>query len=102
MARKIDTVTAAWQEWSIGFLARPPVKEMEQAFGTQWRQNNTDTQYFCHQKSLYEAIELAKLEEPHVDEREIVADIERRRQKTKLIRFTEEIKVVLVSSSSRQ
>ncbi|OWY90243.1 hypothetical protein PHMEG_00041720 [Phytophthora megakarya] len=97
MSRQIDTVTAAWQEWSIGFLAKPPVKEMEKAFGTQWRKNNTDTQYFYRRKPLYEAIELAKLEEPHVDEREIVADFEGRRQKTKLRRFTEQVKVALVS-----
>ncbi|POM75609.1 Short-chain dehydrogenase [Phytophthora palmivora] len=90
-------VEMAWQEYSVGIPPNPSVKMMEKTFGTLWRKNNTDTQFYYRRKPIYDVIELVKSEEAGVAEHEIVEYFEFHRQRMKLRKFSRKLNVALTS-----
>ncbi|KAK9238226.1 transcriptional activator of glycolytic enzymes-domain-containing protein [Lipomyces kononenkoae] len=56
MSREVSTVPDLWEEWDSGLNGGPVVRELEEKYGTRWRQNSAERKFFCLRKVIIDYI----------------------------------------------
>lgn len=73
---KVYTVQDIWKEWNEGFAGRPPVKELEEKWGSRWRPSNQIRVQFCRRKVIWDEllarIACGKTEDEAISELELL------------------------------
>ncbi|CUM67841.1 uncharacterized protein PRCAT00005549001 [Priceomyces carsonii] len=59
LEKSLKTIDEIWKEYEYGLNGKPPLKDLENKFGTKWR-NETELRTFLRRKKIYEAIEIGK------------------------------------------
>lgn len=79
LEKSLKSVQEIWQEYEYGLNDKPPLKYLEDNYGTKWR-NETESRTFLRRKKIYEAIEKGK--EKGFDEATIIEELEQLRTYT--------------------
>ncbi|KAK9450827.1 transcriptional activator of glycolytic enzymes-domain-containing protein [Limtongia smithiae] len=96
MSRDINTVPDLWQEWDRGLNGGPIVRELEEKYGTRWRQNSAERKFFCLRKVIIDYV-MRLYEHEGLSIEEAVnrtEDIRKTHQYTSLQRLAEHLKKV--------
>ncbi|KAK9456477.1 transcriptional activator of glycolytic enzymes-domain-containing protein [Dipodascopsis uninucleata] len=96
MSRDISTVPDLWEEWEHGLNGGPIVRELEEKYGTRWRQNSAERKFFCLRKVIIDYI-MKLCQQDGVSIEEAVGRVEEMRkvnQFTSLQRLAEHIKKI--------
>lgn len=56
LERSLKALSDIWKEYAHGMNNKPPLKSLENKYGTKWR-NETESRTFLRRKKIYEAIE---------------------------------------------
>ncbi|KAK9242470.1 transcriptional activator of glycolytic enzymes-domain-containing protein [Lipomyces tetrasporus] len=56
MSRELESVFELWEEWENGLDGRPSIKYLEYNYGTQWRANSAEKQFFCRRKAIIDEV----------------------------------------------
>ncbi|KAJ8099318.1 transcriptional activator of glycolytic enzymes-domain-containing protein [Lipomyces tetrasporus] len=56
MSRDVSTVPDLWEEWDRGLNGGPIVRELEEKYGTRWRQNSAERKFFCLRKVIIDYV----------------------------------------------
>ncbi|KAG5422041.1 HOT1 [Candida metapsilosis] len=59
LERSLKSISDIWKEFAYGVNGKPPLKSLEDKYGTKWR-NETESRTFLRRKKIYEAIEVGK------------------------------------------
>lgn len=47
LSRSISTLPDLWREWTIGVKGSPSIEELDRQYGTKWRPDHKENQYYC-------------------------------------------------------
>ncbi|KAK9484440.1 transcriptional activator of glycolytic enzymes-domain-containing protein [Lipomyces starkeyi] len=56
MSRELESVFELWEEWENGLDGKPSIKYLEYNYGTQWRANSAEKQFFCRRKAIIDEV----------------------------------------------
>jgi hypothetical protein len=56
MNRSISSVRDLWREWSDGIGGGPPVKALEETWGSKWRKETTERRFFNRRRIIIDEI----------------------------------------------
>ncbi|KAK9369575.1 transcriptional activator of glycolytic enzymes-domain-containing protein [Lipomyces kononenkoae] len=96
MSREVSTVPDLWEEWDSGLNGGPVVRELEEKYGTRWRQNSAERKFFCLRKVIIDYImRICSREGISIEESvNRVEEIRKANQFTSLQRLAEHLKKI--------
>jgi hypothetical protein len=56
LSRRIITMHELWKEYTVGLSSGPAVSDLENNWGTRWRQNGTESRYFNRRNVIYKEV----------------------------------------------
>ncbi len=57
LSRKISTIPEIWREWTVGTICCPSVEELDQRYGSRWRPEHKERQFYSVQKVIVEELQ---------------------------------------------
>jgi len=87
---QIFTVKDAWREWQEGLAGQPPLRELEERWGSRWRPGNAIRIAFSRRKVIWDEISTRVARGKSVNE--VVAELEQLRASQSLNWLVEELK----------
>lgn len=87
---KVYTVKDVWREWKEGLAGRPPIKELEQTWGSRWRPGNRIRVQFCRRKVIWDELQ-ARIASGKREE-EAISELESLRADRNLNQLVNELK----------
>ncbi|KAK9376057.1 transcriptional activator of glycolytic enzymes-domain-containing protein [Lipomyces chichibuensis] len=96
MSREVSTVPDLWEEWDSGLNGGPIVRELEEKYGTRWRQNSAERKFFCLRKVIIDYVmRICNREGIPIEESvNRVEEIRKANQFTSLQRLAEHLKKI--------
>ncbi|KAK9431093.1 transcriptional activator of glycolytic enzymes-domain-containing protein [Lipomyces doorenjongii] len=96
MSREVSTVPDLWEEWDSGLNGGPIVRELEEKYGTRWRQNSAERKFFCLRKVIIDYVmRICNREGISIEESvNRVEEIRKANQFTSLQRLAEHLKKI--------
>lgn len=73
LERSLKSIHDIWKEYQYGLNDKPPLRLLEEKYGTKWR-NDTELRTFLRRKKIYEAIECGKSK--GLSEEQVIDDLE--------------------------
>jgi Transcriptional activator of glycolytic enzymes len=78
---KAHSVADVWREWKEGIAGRPPVEELERAWGARWRPGHQMRMAWCRRKVVLD--EITRLIQSGLDPTLAVQHLETQRQRNR-------------------
>jgi hypothetical protein len=103
LCRGIKDCINFWKEWDVGLLGTPPIRELEERFGTKWR-NPNDSKLLSRRMAIVQEIELIAANN-HITKENAAIQLENRRialGAISLQKFAEHLKSSRNNSSGRK
>ena len=83
--RDVHTIPALWRLWTVGIGGAPSVEELDQRYGSAWRQTPSERQYYSMRKTLIDEIKERTLKDGDGDPGRVVRAMEESRLSVQLI-----------------
>ncbi|KAF4045171.1 Transcriptional activator of glycolytic enzyme [Phytophthora infestans] len=83
LVRSIKTVQQVWQEWTTGIHGGPAVRDLEERYGSNWRNSPAEKRFFFRRKRIIDRVTLVT-QQQHVSEAQAVCILEGQRTQSQL------------------
>lgn len=62
LSRRISTIPEMWREWTVGTMGCPSVEELDQRYGSRWRPEHKERQFYSVRKVIVEELRRRAIE----------------------------------------